>query len=222
MIQSVERAAVILKELGSEGGRLGVTELSERLGLAKATIYGLLRALEAHQMVEQDAETGKYRLGPALLQLGNAFLDKMDECGWRPEAVGGLTMGADPVAMAIARESLERSRAINAFVVRKESKKHGLRRFIEGLEMKEGVKVVVIDDVCSTGESTVTAITRAREAGMIVLGALCLVDREMGARQNIEGALGCAFDSIFTLSELQGVGSSTGTGLPLGTSESTR
>jgi len=75
VIQSVERAAVILKELGSEGGRLGVTELSERLGLAKATIYGLLRALEAHQMVEQDAETGKYRLGPALLQLGNAFLD---------------------------------------------------------------------------------------------------------------------------------------------------
>src|SRR6266487_3790251 len=75
MIQSVERAAVILKELGSEGGRLGVTELSERLGLAKATIYGLLRALEAHQMVEQDAETSKYRLGPALLQLGNAFLD---------------------------------------------------------------------------------------------------------------------------------------------------
>ncbi len=75
MIQSVERAAMILKELGSEGGRLGVTELSDRLGLAKATIYGLLRALEAHQMVEQDTETGKYRLGPALLQLGNAFLD---------------------------------------------------------------------------------------------------------------------------------------------------
>ena len=75
MIQSVERAALILKELGSDSGRLGVTELSDRLGLAKATIYGLLRALEAHQMVEQDPETGKYRLGPALLQLGNAFLD---------------------------------------------------------------------------------------------------------------------------------------------------
>lgn len=75
MIQSVERAALILKQLGSAGGRLGVTELSERLGLAKATIYGLLRALEVHDLVEQDAETGKYRLGPALLQLGNAFLD---------------------------------------------------------------------------------------------------------------------------------------------------
>src|SRR6266508_1531656 len=75
MIQSVGRAARILKALGSEQARLGVTELAERLGLAKATVYGLLRTLAAHQFVEQDLETGKYRLGPALLQLGNAFLD---------------------------------------------------------------------------------------------------------------------------------------------------
>jgi DNA-binding IclR family transcriptional regulator len=74
MIQSVRRAAAILRELGS-GHRLGVTELSERLGLAKATVYGLLRSLEADTLVERDVETGKYRLGPALLQLGNAFLD---------------------------------------------------------------------------------------------------------------------------------------------------
>jgi DNA-binding IclR family transcriptional regulator len=75
VIQSVGRAARILKALGSESARLGVTELGERLGLPKATVYGLLRTLEAHQFVEQDLETGKYRLGPALLQLGNAFLD---------------------------------------------------------------------------------------------------------------------------------------------------
>jgi len=75
MIQSVGRAARILKALGSEQARLGVTELADRLGLAKATVYGLLRTLEAHQLVEQDLETGKYRLGPALLQLGNAFLE---------------------------------------------------------------------------------------------------------------------------------------------------
>jgi DNA-binding IclR family transcriptional regulator len=75
MIQSVGRAARILKALGSESARLGVTELAVRLGLAKATVHGLLRTLEAHQLVEQDTETGKYRLGPALLQLGNAFLD---------------------------------------------------------------------------------------------------------------------------------------------------
>ena len=75
MIQSVERAARILEVLGSEGSRLGVTELSARLGLAKTTVYGLLRALELHGLVEQDLETGKYRLGPALLQLGNLYLD---------------------------------------------------------------------------------------------------------------------------------------------------
>ena len=74
MIQSVERAARILEILG-EDSRLGVTELSARIGLAKATVYGLLRALELHGLVEQDLETGKYRLGPALLQLGNAYLD---------------------------------------------------------------------------------------------------------------------------------------------------
>jgi DNA-binding IclR family transcriptional regulator len=74
-IQSVDRAARILKALGSGSSRLGVTELSERLGLAKGTAYGLLRTLESQELVEQDPETGKYRLGPAMLQLGNAFLD---------------------------------------------------------------------------------------------------------------------------------------------------
>lgn len=74
-IQSVERAARILKVLGTGSSRLGVTEIAERLGLAKGTAYGLLRTLEAQELVEQDPETDKYRLGPAMLQLGNAFLD---------------------------------------------------------------------------------------------------------------------------------------------------
>ncbi|HCP62052.1 MAG TPA: IclR family transcriptional regulator [Actinobacteria bacterium] len=75
MIQSVERAAQILKALGSGAPRLGITELADLLGLAKPTVHGLLRTLEAQELVEQDPETSKYRLGPALLQLGNAFLD---------------------------------------------------------------------------------------------------------------------------------------------------
>lgn len=74
-IQSVDRAAMILKALGADVPRLGVSELAERLGLAKTTVHGLLRTLENQDLVEQDAETGKYRLGPAMLQLGNAFLD---------------------------------------------------------------------------------------------------------------------------------------------------
>jgi DNA-binding IclR family transcriptional regulator len=75
MIQSVERAAVILGVLGSGTPRLGVTEIAERVGLAKPTVYGLLRTLVQHDLVAQDPFTGKYSLGPGVLQLGNAYLD---------------------------------------------------------------------------------------------------------------------------------------------------
>ncbi len=75
MIQSVERAALILGALGSGAPRLGVTEIAERVGLAKPTVYGLLRTLEKHDLVAQDPDTGKYSLGPGVLQLGNAYLD---------------------------------------------------------------------------------------------------------------------------------------------------
>src|SRR5260370_24970063 len=75
MIQSVERAALILHALGSGAPRLGVTEIAARVGLAKPTVYGLLRTLEQHDLVAQDAESGKYSLGPGVLQLGNAYLD---------------------------------------------------------------------------------------------------------------------------------------------------
>jgi orotate phosphoribosyltransferase len=148
-----------------------------------------------------DAKLTTYRAA-AMPVVGNLFLDKMQERGWIPDAVGGLSLGADPIAMAVARQSLERGLAIDCFVVRKEPKKHGLGRYIEGLESTAGLNVVIIDDVCTTGESTAIAIRRAREAGLHVLGALCLVDREMGARANVEDGLGCPFDRVFTLEEL--------------------
>jgi len=135
----------------------------------------------------------------AMPLIGRLFLKKIAERGWSPAAVGGLTLGADPIAMAIAHES---SGKIDAFVVRKEPKKHGTMKFVEGLVELNGTPVVIIDDVCTTGGSTVTAIENARAAGLQILGAVCLVDREMGAAQNIE-ALGCPFDRIFTLSELK-------------------
>ena len=78
MIQSVQRAAQILDVLGSGTPRLGVTEIAERLGLAKPTVHGLLRTLEAYALVAQDQATGKYSLGPGVLQLGNAYLDGSD------------------------------------------------------------------------------------------------------------------------------------------------
>lgn len=111
-------------------------------------------------------------------------------------------MGADPLALAIARESVEQGREIDCFLVRKEPKKHGTMKFIEGLAADSHPDVVILDDVCTSGGSTELAIERAREAGLNVLGALCLVDREEGARAKIEDALHCSFDRIFTINEL--------------------
>jgi len=135
--------------------------------------------------------------------VGRVFLAKMRESGWLPDAVGGLTVGADPIAFAVARESLEATgRQIDAFVVRKEPKKHGMQRFIEGLEETAGCKVVIIDDVCTTGNSTAKAIEKALEAGMRVLGAVCLVDREQGATELLKRQFDCTLTSVFTLAHL--------------------
>src|SRR5579859_5975854 len=112
-------------------------------------------------------------------------------------------MGADPIAFATARESLDMGPPISAFVVRKEPKKHGMQRYIEGLEQTEGRRVVIIDDVCTKGGSTAQAIDQAKATGMLVLGALCLVDREMGAAELLDRRFGCPLDSIFKLTDLR-------------------
>ncbi|MEO8027543.1 MAG: phosphoribosyltransferase family protein, partial [Bryobacteraceae bacterium] len=134
--------------------------------------------------------------------VGKAFLAKIAERGWKPKAVGGLVLGADPIVMAIARESLDVGLEINAFLVRKEAKGHGTKKHIEGVTEMAGLDVVIIDDVCTTGDSTVAAVKHSRDAGMNVLGAICLVDRLMGARENLEVGLSCPFDAVFTLPEL--------------------
>jgi orotate phosphoribosyltransferase len=132
---------------------------------------------------------------------GQAFLDVISRNGWQPKAVGGLVIGADPIVIAIARESLDRGTPIDAFLVRKEAKPHGLKKFIEGIEFDGVLDVVMVDDVCSTGGSTIEAIQKAREARMNVLGAVCLVDREMGAEEAMR-RVGCPYDSVFKISEL--------------------
>ena len=139
--------------------------------------------------------------GEAMPLIGRLMLELFRNRGWQPEAVGGLTMGADPVACAVARESQSTSKLVDAFVVRKAAKGHGRKRFVEGLAKPEGVRCVVLDDVCTTGGSTVRAIQRARAAGMKVLGACCMVDREQGAAEAM-AEVGLEFDSIFTMSEL--------------------
>jgi len=126
---------------------------------------------------------------------GQVFLDEIRARGWKAKAVGGLTMGADPIVAAVAVTSGE----LNGFLVRKAEKEHGTGQRIEGFREK-GAKVVIVDDVCTTGASTVQAIQAAREFGFDVIGAMCLVERqEAKGRASVEHAAAPApFVSIFT------------------------
>jgi orotate phosphoribosyltransferase len=140
----------------------------------------------------------------AMPLIGRLFLSKIHELGWAPQAVGGLTLGADPISFAIARESLELGPQIRAFVVRKEQKAHGMGRLIAGIEESEtkGLPVVIIDDVCTKGGSTAQAIENAKQSGMKILGAICLVDRRQGATELLAAKYSLPLHSIFTLPEL--------------------
>ena len=135
--------------------------------------------------------------------IGKIFLERLREKGWFPEAVGGLMVGAEPIAFAIARESLNQDQIVNAFIVRKEPKPHGRQKVVEGIEPTEGRNVVVIDDVCTKGGSTELAIKNMKSVGMNIIGAICLVDREMGASELLKNAFGIELVSIFKLSELR-------------------
>jgi orotate phosphoribosyltransferase len=139
----------------------------------------------------------------AMPLIGRVFLRKMEEKGWFPEAVGGLTMGADPIAFAIARESLDRMPPVECFVVRKERKSHGTQKLVEGLESTDGRRVVIIEDVCTKGESTGLAIENARSMGMMIIGAVCLIDREAGATELLRDKYGLELASIFKLSDFK-------------------
>lgn len=102
----------------------------------------------------------------------------------KPDGIGGLTFGADPIAMATAFASELQHQPIKAFSIRKTKKDHGIAKWVEG-DLRSGDRVVVIDDVATTGGSTVKAIERAREAGLDVVCAVVLVDRQEGGLDNI-------------------------------------
>ncbi len=122
-----------------------------------------------------------------LLLIGRLGLAAVREQGWMPRAVGGLTMGADPVAYAIARASADSPPEIDAFSVRKAAKQHGTGRRIEG-GFSPGDKVVVVEDVITTGGSALEAIAAIREQGGEVLGVLAVVDREQGGTEALARA----------------------------------
>lgn len=117
------------------------------------------------------------------------------------DAVGGLTLGADPVAIAAAFSSTMHNKMLDAFIIRKEPKKHGTQKWIEG-DVKEGAYVAIVEDVVTTGASTITAIERAREAGFVVRRVITVVDREEGGAENIKEKTGCRLEALVTKSEL--------------------
>jgi len=131
---------------------------------------------------------------------GQVFLDEIRTRGWNAQAIGGLTMGADPIVVAVGVTS----GSIHGFLVRKAEKQHGMGRRIEGFQEK-GARVVIVDDVCTTGGSTIQAIEAAREFGFEIIGVMCLVEREeAGGRPSVEKAAAPAeFVALFTAADVR-------------------
>jgi orotate phosphoribosyltransferase len=114
--------------------------------------------------------------------IGNIVFDMIKDM--KVKGIGGLTLGADPIADAVAYTSYLKEKPIEAFVVRKSAKSHGTMQWIEG-DVKAGDGIVIVDDVITTGKSTIEAITRAKEAGLEIVKVIALVDRQEGGYENI-------------------------------------
>lgn len=138
--------------------------------------------------------------GDGLAVIGGLGLDRLAVRGWTPRAVGGLTLGADPVAYALALTARRRGQLLDAFTVRKQPKEHGTGKRIEGC-FAAGYPVVVVEDVLTTGSSAREAIGAVEREGGHVLGVLAVVDRQEGGREAIERA-GYVVDVFLTAADL--------------------
>ena len=138
--------------------------------------------------------------GEGQLLVGEVCHQAIVATGWSPDRVGGMTLGADPVAYAIACQAARRGCAIDAFTVRKTAKAHGTQRRIEGC-LAVGARAVVVDDSVTTGGSLLAAARAVEDFGAEVVGLVALVDREEGARELL-GEAGYDFRPVFTAGEL--------------------
>ncbi|MET7848092.1 orotate phosphoribosyltransferase [Streptomyces avermitilis] len=165
----------------------------------KAVVHGkvtLSSGLEADYYVDLRRITLD---GEAAPLVGQVLLDLTADLDF--DAVGGLTMGADPVAAAMLHAAAARGRRLDAFVVRKAAKAHGLQRRVEGPEIK-GRRVLVVEDTSTTGGSPLTAVEAVREAGAEVVGVATIVDRATGAAEKIEAGAGVPYRFAFDKDEL--------------------
>lgn len=138
------------------------------------------------------------------LLTGQSVLEEIRSRGWQVDAIGGLTMGADPIVVATSVISAQQGQPVHGFLVRKAEKTHGTGQRFEGFREKPA-RVVIVDDVCTTGASTMQAIEAAREFGFEIVGVLCLVEREeAGGRPNVEKAAAPApFIALFTANDVR-------------------
>jgi orotate phosphoribosyltransferase len=138
--------------------------------------------------------------GAGLAVVGGLGLDRLAARGWTPRAVGGLTLGADPIAYALALTARRRGQLLDAFSVRKQPKDHGTGQRIEGC-FSSGYAVVIVEDVLTTGQSAREAITAVQQGGGHVLGVMTVLDREEGGREAIERE-GFLVEAFLTASDL--------------------
>ena len=134
------------------------------------------------------------------LLIARLILERIRRQNMQVDAIGGMTMGADPIAAAVAVVSGLEGKPIPGFIVRKETKGHGTQKSIEGYDGKPGSRVIVVDDVCTTGDSILMAAGKAQEAGYEVTAAFCVVDREEGGTELI--AKRYPFYSLLTARDL--------------------
>jgi orotate phosphoribosyltransferase len=181
--------------------------------LARLRLLELLRALsfERRRVVLASGQESDFYIDckQAVLTaeghycVGLVLCDLLEHAAPEVRAVGGLTMGADPIASATATVSWQRGRPLDAFYVRKEPKGHGTQKWLEGDQrVAPGTPVAIVEDVCTTGASTLRAIERARLHGLDVRRVIALVDREEGGRQAVEAE--APFSSLFKKSDFLG------------------
>jgi orotate phosphoribosyltransferase len=165
---------------------------------AKAVVHGRV-TLSSGREADHYVDLRRITLdGQSAPLVGSVMLDLTADMDF--EAVGGLTLGADPVAAAMLHASAARGRRLDAFVVRKSEKSHGLQRRVEGPDVT-GRRVLAVEDTSTTGASVLTAVEALHEAGADVVGVAVIVDRSTGARERIEQA-GLPYRAAYTLADL--------------------
>jgi len=173
-----EKLFLLLKEKGFKRGKFILTSGKE------SDFYIDCRPVTLHP-------EGAYLVGKLLFDRLKSSLDKV-------QGVGGPTMGADPIATAVSLVSYLEGKPIPAFLIRKEAKKHGRGLWIEGIQnLPEGTEVAIVEDVVTTGGSTMKAIERAKEEGLKVARVLAIVDRDEGGRESLKN-YGYEIESLFT------------------------